>query len=93
MDDRARLALEELVRALVSRDLDELHVRVSALEERSSLTRGDYLESRRRTAAELHRRGVTLAEIARRLGVAPSTAARDLEPPAHPPNGRVRSDA
>jgi hypothetical protein len=32
VDDRARLALVELVRSVVSHDLDELHARIEALE-------------------------------------------------------------
>jgi DNA-binding CsgD family transcriptional regulator len=80
VDARAEQALAELVRHVMSRDLDELYTRLERLERQLAppVTRREYLEARKRRAAELRRSGLNTADVARRLGIARSTAARDL---------------
>jgi hypothetical protein len=89
VDAASEQALREAIRGAIAADLDELDARLAALEAGRPFTRAEYLANRRRTAAELHERGVSAAEIGRRLGVARSTAMRDIEPQARPPGPRV----
>ena len=92
MDARAEMALAELVRAVVSRDLDELYTRLEHLERHLSTPAFGYHEHvahRRRVVVELRASGLSIAAIGRRLGVAASTVERDLEVTPHTPPSHV----
>jgi AraC-like DNA-binding protein len=79
VDAAAHTALTEMVRATVSRDLDELHARVDALEQRLAAPRSFHraeLERQRRAAVLAARaEGLSFAKIASVLGVSTRTVA------------------
>lgn len=83
MDARAEQALAELVRGVVSRDLDELYTRLEHLERQLAAPRSfarDELDRQRR-AAVLHARGqgLSIAMIAAATGLGRTTVATILE--------------
>jgi DNA-binding NarL/FixJ family response regulator len=86
MDPRARLALEDLVRGVVARDLDEIFTRLDALEQAHTAGGFAYREHvahRRQVVAKLRAGGLSIAAIGKRLGVAASTIERDLQVTPH----------
>jgi DNA-binding NarL/FixJ family response regulator len=87
VDDHARLALAELVREVVSRDLDELHARLEALErqvaEGSVFAHREHLAQRRRAVVALRLTGLSISAVAERLGLGRSTVERDLQVTPH----------
>lgn len=94
MDAAQRLALEELVRGVMSRDLDELLVRVERLERELAAPRSfaRHELERQRRAAVLHarRQGLSIAMIAAALGLGTSTVAAILEAEQVAEPARVR---
>jgi DNA-binding NarL/FixJ family response regulator len=85
MDARAEMALREVIRSVVSRDLDELVVRLERLEQSlsPSFTYREHVAQRRRVVVELRACGLSIAAIGRQLGVAASTVERDLQQTEH----------
>jgi hypothetical protein len=83
VDAAAETALAELVRAVVSRDLDELLARVERLERELAAPRSFHRREleRQRRAAVLHARaqGMSIAVIAAATGLGATTVARILD--------------
>jgi hypothetical protein len=78
------------VRAVVGRDLDELHARIDRLEQSGrSFSYPEHLAQRRRAVVELRTSGLSIAAIGRQLGLAASTVERDLDATPHTPPGHV----
>jgi hypothetical protein len=82
MDAHAEHALAQLVRNVVSRDLDELHARIESLERELAAPRSFHRRElhRQRRAAVLHarRQGMSIAAIAAATGLGTTTVARIL---------------
>ena len=95
MDAAAHVRLEEFVRATVSRDLDELAMRIDALERGvRTFSYAEHLAARRRVVVELRASGLSTQVIAHRLGLARSTVERDLQQTPHrPPERSVGADS
>jgi DNA-binding NarL/FixJ family response regulator len=84
VDARAELALREVIRSVVSADLDELHNRIDRLEQSGrSFSYTEHLVQRRRAVVELRAAGLSIAAVAKQLGLAVSTVERDLDATEH----------
>jgi DNA-directed RNA polymerase specialized sigma24 family protein len=89
VDHAARDALNEMIRSVVSADLDELYTRLERVERHLPSARAfsyhEHVAQRRRVVVALRADGLSIAAIGKRLGVAVSTVARDLEATPHTP--------
>ena len=80
MDERAQAALAEMIRAVVGRDLDELYARLDRLEQSGrSFSYAEHVEQRRRAVVALRADGLSIAAVARRLGLVFGNAVGEVE--------------
>ena len=92
MDAAAEQALADMVRAVVSRDLDELHARLAALEQQvasPAFAYHEHLAARRQAVVALRQAGLSITKIARQLGLGRTTVERDLQVTPHNPPAYV----
>jgi DNA-binding NarL/FixJ family response regulator len=71
------------VRATVSAASNELHARVERLEQSRSFGYREHVAQRRQAVVELRASGLSIAQVAKRLGLAASTVERDLQQTPH----------